>query len=76
VGSLNGVDDLRILGEKIVGMTDAPGGLWFAGEHAGTSDLATVNGAMTSGKLAAVDVLKTFGEDIAQEEVPEKDIAL
>lgn len=66
VGSLNGVDDLRILGEKVIGLRDGPGGLWFAGEHAGTSDLATVNGAMTSGSLAAVEVLKTLGADITQ----------
>lgn len=60
VGSLDGVDDLRILGEKIVGLSNGSGGLWFAGEHAGTSDLATVNGAMTSGALAAVGVLKSL----------------
>lgn len=60
VGSLDGVDDLRILGEKIVGLGKGFGGLWFAGEHAGTSDLATVNGAMTSGGLAAVEVLKSL----------------
>lgn len=66
VGSLNGVDDLRILGEKIVGLSKGEGGLWFAGEHAGTSDLATVNGAMASGSLAAIEVLKALGEDITQ----------
>ena len=60
VGSVNGVDDLRVLGEKIVG--EGGGGLWFAGEHAGTGDLATVNGAMTSGMLAANDVLASLGE--------------
>lgn len=60
VGSLDGVDDLRILGEKIVGLDNGSGGLWFAGEHAGTSDLATVNGAMASGDLAAVGVLKSL----------------
>ena len=46
--------------EKVVGLRNGPGGLWFAGEHAGTSDLATVNGAMTSGSLAAVEVLKSL----------------
>ena len=61
---LDGVDDLRILGEKIVGLGNGPGGLWFAGEHAGRSDLATVNGAMTSGSLAAVEVLKSLEQTI------------
>ena len=62
VGSLDGVGDLRVLGKKIVGLSEGKGGLWFAGEHAGTADMGTVNGAMTSGSLAAIDVLKTFGE--------------
>jgi Flavin containing amine oxidoreductase len=64
VGSLDGVNDLHILGEQIVGLSNGKGGLWFAGEHAGTSDLATVNGAMTSGSLAATEILKSFGEVI------------
>lgn len=62
VGSQNGIDDLRILGEKIAGLTYGDGGLWFAGEHAGTADLATVNGAMSSGSSAATQVLQAFGE--------------
>jgi monoamine oxidase len=56
------VGDLRILGEKIFDLESGAGGLWLAGEHAGTADVGTVNGAMTSGTLAAVEVLKTFGE--------------
>jgi len=59
---MNGIDDLCILGEKIAGLCDGDGGLWFAGEHAGTSDLATVNGAMSSGSSAANQVLRAIGE--------------
>lgn len=61
VGSEDGINDLRVLGERICGLKDGSGGLWFAGEHAGTVDMGTVNGAMTSGNLAALDVLKSFG---------------
>ena len=41
------------------------GGLWFAGEHAGTGDVGTVNGAMMSGSNAAIKVLEAFGEDVS-----------
>jgi polyamine oxidase len=61
VGSVDGVDDLWVLGERIVGLEGGVGGLWFAGEHAGTGDMGTVNGAMTSGRDAAVNVLREFG---------------
>ena len=64
VGSRDGIEDLRILGEQIFKLDRGRGGLWFAGEHAGTADMGTVNGAITSGMLAALDVLKTFGEPI------------
>jgi monoamine oxidase len=67
VGSQDGIEDLRILGEKIVGLENGVGGLWLAGEHAGTADVGTVNGAMTSGKLAAVEILKAFGETVEQD---------
>lgn len=59
-GSEDGIDDLRILGERIMDLPKGNGGLWFAGEHAGRWDLATVNGAMTSGTMAALDVWKTL----------------
>ena len=59
--------DLRILGEKIFDLENGTGGLWLAGEHAGTADVGTVNGAMTSGTLAAVEVLKAFGESAGRE---------
>lgn len=62
VGSKNGLDDLFVLGERIVGIGQGKGGLWFAGEHAGTADLATVNGAMSSGSSAASQVLQALGE--------------
>ena len=62
VGSTNGMKDLCILGEKIAGLSHGDGGLWFAGEHAGTADLATVNGAMSSGSSAANQVLQALGE--------------
>jgi monoamine oxidase len=66
VGSLDGVEDLRILGEKIMSLSNGDGGLWFAGEHAGTADLATVNGAMASGASAAINVLKAFNLEVPQ----------
>lgn len=64
VGSLDGLEDLRVLGERIYTVNRGTGGLWLAGEHAGTADVGTVNGAMTSGAFAATDVLKAFGERI------------
>lgn len=64
VGSENGYEDLKILGERILGLEKGDGGLWFAGEHAGTGDVGTVNGAMMSGSSAAFQVLKAFGENI------------
>jgi len=42
------------------------GGLWFAGEHAGRWDLATVNGAMTSGTMAALDVWKALEKEYTE----------
>jgi monoamine oxidase len=63
IGSRNGYEDLKILGEKITEPEEGTGGLWFAGEHAGTGDVGTVNGAMMSGSNAAVKVLEAFGED-------------
>jgi hypothetical protein len=63
VGSVDGVNDLRILGEQIFSLREAKGGLWFAGEHAGLADLATVNGALSSGKQAATHVMhELFGK--------------
>jgi len=63
VGSVDGINDLRILGEQIFSLKEAKGGLWFAGEHAGLADLATVNGAVSSGKQAAIHVLhELFGK--------------
>lgn len=62
-GSEDGLDDLRILGERIMDLPGGGGGLWFAGEHAGRWDLATVNGAMTSGTMAALDVWKTLEKE-------------
>jgi hypothetical protein len=63
VGSVDGVSDLRVLGEKIMSLEEEDGGLWFAGEHAGLADLATVNGALSSGKQAAIHVLhELFGQ--------------
>lgn len=67
VGSAEGVEDLWVLGEKIVGLDGGVGGLWFAGEHAGMGDMGTVNGALTSGHKAAVEVLREF--DRAREQV-------
>lgn len=64
VGSRNGYEDLKVLGEKITGPEQGIGGLWFAGEHAGTGDVGTVNGAMMSGRNAAIKVLEAFGEDV------------
>ena len=64
VGSLDGLEDLRVLGERIYTLNRGTGGLWLAGEHAGTADMGTVNGAMASGAFAATDVLKSFGERI------------
>ena len=62
IGSVDGINDLRVLGESIFKLERESGGLWFAGEHAGTWDLGTVNGAMASGKSAAFNTLKAFGE--------------
>lgn len=62
VGSIDGINDLGVLGENIFHLERAPGGLWFAGEHAGTWDLGTVNGAMASGKSAAFNTLRDLGE--------------
>jgi monoamine oxidase len=62
VGSVDGVDDLRVLGTKILDLSGGRGGLWFAGEHAGTADMGTVNGAMASGVNAAYEVLKALGD--------------
>jgi len=63
VGSVDGIEDLRILGEQVFALEKGRGGLWFAGEHAGLADLATVNGAMSSGAQAAKFVLhELFGE--------------
>jgi polyamine oxidase len=62
-GSEDGIDDLRVLGEKIMELPGGGGGLWFAGEHAGIWDLATVNGAMTSGTMAALDVWRTLEKE-------------
>ena len=64
VGSENGYEDLKLLGERIMGLERGAGGLWFAGEHAGTTDVGTVNGAMISGSNAAIQVLKAFGENV------------
>jgi monoamine oxidase len=71
VGSDAGIDDLRVLGEKIASGESGQGGLWFAGEHAGLNDLATANGALSSGKQAAVHVLHDlFGRKEAREVSP------
>jgi monoamine oxidase len=64
VGSKDGYEDLKLLGEKIMGPEKGAGGLWFAGEHAGTGDIGTVNGAMMSGSNAALQVLRAFGENV------------
>jgi monoamine oxidase len=64
VGAENGYESLKYLGERIMGPENGVGGLWFAGEHAGTGDIGTVNGAMMSGRSAALQVLKALGENI------------
>ena len=65
-GSEDGIEDLRILGEQIMELPKVRGGLWFAGEHAGRWDLATVNGAMTSGTMAALDVWKALEKEYTE----------
>ena len=69
VGSENGIDDLTVLGDKIAHLSHGDGGLWFAGEHAGTADLATVNGAMSSGSSAAIQVLRALQKGPRSEKV-------